>query len=162
MNDWLNALLKPLSELYQTFIAFKNETLYELSITGQVISLEQLLNDKFNGGLNAWNWNSTDGTYVPNTPNAIYIIDFPNALPVTYVWNNAEARPPLYLYNASEAHTPPLYLYNMGEFDDEADFLINVPTALADVTTDLLFVAKMKAWVNKYRQAGTRYSIVNY
>ena len=161
-NDWMLSAIKPIRDLYDQFIAYKDERFYELAITGQVMELEKLLNDKFNGGSAARTYDTGTGTYIPNTPTAIYIIDFPNALLATYVWNAIEARTPLYLYNTVEAHTPPLYLYNQAEFDDQADFIIMVPSALANVTTDLIFVAKMNAWVLKYKQAGARFHIINY
>lgn len=160
--SWLNALVQPLVEDWQSFLTWKDEMIYEAYMTGQVINLEMLLNDKFNGGLNAWNWDSTNYVYVPNTPNAIYILDFATALPVVYLWNAIEQRPPLYIYNNAEAHTPPLYLYNQTEYDSQADFVIMVPYAVADVTTNALFVAQVKGWVNKYKMAGARYQIVNY
>ena len=169
-NDWLNAILKPTKVLYADFLSFRDQTMYDLSITGQVISLEMMLNDIFNGGLNAWNFNSSTFTYDPNTPNAIYITDNPNRLIPPVLWTRAElnapfGRPPLILYTRSEVNAHPalaVVLYSRTEYNQQPDFVVYVPTALANVTTDLAFVARMKGWINTYKQAGARYAIVNY
>jgi hypothetical protein len=120
-----------------------------------------MLNDKFNNSIAAWTWNAVTYIYEPNDTDGIYIIDFPNYIPVTYLWNKIELRTPLYVYNDSEAHTPPLYLYNKSEYDDEADFVVMIPIAVGDVATDAIFVSQVKAEINKYKQAGARYQIVN-
>ena len=162
-QDWLNSLLTPLKNVWADFLVWKDEMIYEAYMTGQVINLEMLLNDKFNGSTPAWIWNTSTFTYDPNTPSAIYIIDFANSIPVTYLWNQPEGRPSPFIYNNGETlTTPQVYLYNQSEYDDQADFVIMVPYAVADVSTDAVFVAKVKAWVNKYRQAGVRFQIVNY
>jgi hypothetical protein len=161
-SDWLNALTAPLVADWQDFLVWKDEMIYEAYMTGQVINLEMLLNDKFNGGLNAWNFNGATYTYDPNTPNAIYILDNPDPLPSNYLWTTAENRIDQGLWTTGENHTPPFYLYTNAECDQQADFIVYVPTALANVTTNLVFVTKMKGWIDKYRQAGSRYKIVNY
>ena len=164
-NQWLAAITKPIRDLYNDFIAFKDETLYELNITGQVIYLEMLLNDKFNGSTPAWIWNGTDFTYTPNTPNAIYILDNPNRINPFWLWTRAEGRPPVSLRTRAEVTADPslsLFLYSRAEYNQQADFVVYVPSALANVTTDTVFVTQMKGWLNKYKQAGARYKIVNY
>ena len=262
-SNWLSALTQPLVEDWNAFLVWKDEMIYEAYLSGQVISLEMLLNDKFNGGLNAWNWDTVNYIYTPNTPNAIYILDNPNRIADTWLWTTAEARPPLWLWTTAEGGTDvftvgiygtnsgdtwtaaygslallgapltlsagpplaaataivaainaysstsgcsaylgtggqftvvlpsglglangtlatitetglistteaglvniePMYLWTNAEIDAQPDFVIYVPTALANVSTNTLFVNQVKGWVNKYRQAGARFSLVNY
>jgi hypothetical protein len=168
-NDWLNALTAPLVQDWQDFLVWKDEMIYEAYMTGQVINLEMLLNDKFNGGLNAWNFNGATYTYDPNTPNAIYILDNPDPLPSNYLWTTAENRIDHGLWTTAEDTAipppplpPPFYLFTNAEYNQQADFIVYVPTSLANVMTDIVFITRMKGWIDKYRQAGSRYKIVNY
>lgn len=154
---------------WQDFLVWKDEMIYEAYMNGQIINLEMLLNDKFNGGLNAWNWDATNYLYVPNTPNAIYILDNPNTLPANYFWTTAENRGDKGFYTNAEyppAASPPypddFPLYTNAEYNAQSDFIVYVPTSLANVTTNTQFVTQMKGWINKYRPAGSRYTIVNY
>lgn len=48
---WLTAVLKPLRNLHDEFIAFSNLKHYEVKWNGQTIKLEKLLQDKFGGGI---------------------------------------------------------------------------------------------------------------
>ena len=161
-NDWLNATLKPLKEVYADFMTWKDVKIFEVSISGQVISLEKMLNKVFNNDIAAWTWDATNYIYIPNAVTGIYIVDYPNALPVIYLWNELELRPSLYIYNISEAHNPATYLYNKSEYDNQADFNVMIPIGICNITTDMVLVARIKAMINQYRQAGARYHLVNY
>lgn len=44
---WLFGLIKPVNQFYTTFLYYRKYVLYRLSITTQVFSLENLLNDRF-------------------------------------------------------------------------------------------------------------------
>lgn len=47
MVAWLKSLLSPLDEKHQEFLTYVDSKRYELDFTGQVISLERLLNNKY-------------------------------------------------------------------------------------------------------------------
>lgn len=46
-QKWLEVLLSPIAYLFELHQEYRIQKLYELDFTGQVISLERLLNDKF-------------------------------------------------------------------------------------------------------------------
>ncbi|CAN5437591.1 hypothetical protein BH09BAC1_BH09BAC1_05080 [soil metagenome] len=149
---WLTAGMKAVAELYFAFLLFRAATLYKLSFTGQIIYLEKLLNDQFNNGYPA---------YTNGLPTGIYISDPSTFIFPTYLWHKIEQRPKLYLYHKSEGK-PPAYLYHRAELNSQYDFIVNVPFQLGNVVTDLVLLARIKAWINIYRIAGNRYKIVNY
>lgn len=150
--EWLRSLFAPLIALYNTFIIFRADKRYDMSFTGQIIYMERLLNDKFNNGLPA---------YTAGTPTGIYISDPTGILIPLYLWNKVEQRPVTYLYNVSEGK-PPVYLRNQAEIATNYEFVVNVPDAIGNVLTNTLLLAQIRAWVDKYRPAGKRYTVVNY
>jgi len=135
--EWLKALVKPVIDLYIIFYAYRTQTLYSLCITGQVIYLEKLLNDKFNNG---------------NV--GIYIADgsYNNA---PFLYNTAEARPDTFIYKTSEGK-PDLFLYNTAEYMIGNDFIVMVPVAITFDSNE------MKSLINLYKLAGKQYSIQTY
>lgn len=52
---WLTAVLKPLRNLHDEFVAFTDLKAYEVKWNGQTIKLEKLLQDKFGGGITITN-----------------------------------------------------------------------------------------------------------
>jgi hypothetical protein len=160
MQAWLFSLVAPVKQLNDAFALYVDDVRYRLSITGQILLLEKLLNDKFNSGLPARAASSTVGLY-DGTPAGIYISDPSGLILPVYVWNKVEQRPAVILYNKAEAETP-TYLYNKAEVDGEFDFIVNVPYSVGNVTTDAVLLARIKAWVNVYRIAGKRFNVVNY
>lgn len=48
---WLTAVLKPLRNLHDVFLAFTDQKTYEAKWNGQTIKLEKLLIDKFGAGI---------------------------------------------------------------------------------------------------------------
>lgn len=160
-NQWLQSILKPSSALYDQFLAHRAEMIYELSITGQTIDLEKLLNDKFNNGIAAWTFNPVDYTYTVNDTNGIYIIDNPNQLPDVVLWNEVENLDPVWLYNEGEAGATDTWLFNQSEYNTDPDFIVMIPIAVGDVT-DAVFAAQVMGWINQYRGSGTKCSLQNY
>lgn len=63
---------------------------------------------------------------------------------------------------AWEQYAEKTYLRNKSETNGLYDFIVHVPSALGDVTTDALLVAQIQSWVKIYLIAGKRYNIVNY
>ena len=156
----LYTFLRGIKDLYNDFVAWSTEIKYELAIDYTVISLEKLLNDKFNGGMTSYSFDNTTYLYSP-VVGAIYIIDAPDVLQSVFVWNKIENRPPLYLFNTAEAQ-PPIYLFNQAEYDTRINFIIMIPTALINIATNPAAVAQVKRWVNKYKIAGVNYTLQNY
>jgi hypothetical protein len=137
LKAWLYALIQPVIELYNIFYAYRTQTLYSLSITGQVIYLEKLLNDKYNNG---------------NT--GIYIADgsYKNA---PFIYNTAEARPDTFIYNTAEGK-PDFFIYNTAEYMVGNDFIVMVPVAITFDSNE------MTSLINLYKLAGKQFTIQTY
>lgn len=124
-NHYLKTLFDKLYSNYQ-------KNLYELSMNGQVIYLEHLLNDAFD-----------------ITLRRIYISD--SAVFYRYIFNQNEGETPSYVYNTSETNNDQIYLYN--EEEASTTFIIYVPVGL--VTNWDLF----NTLVKKYKLSSKHYKI---
>ena len=142
---WLNTLIKPLVDVYNNFIAYRQNTIYSLSFTGQIIYLEKLLNDTYNNGLAG-----------------IYIQDG-LLITKTYIWHKAEGCPKTYLFHKAEAAAK-TYLWHKSEANSMYDFIIMVPSAIYVTLTqnNNQGINNMIALVNKYKLAGKRFTINSY
>jgi len=135
---FLKAMIRPLLTLYYDFIAYRTTTLRTISHTGQVMYLEQLLND----------------LYSPNA-RGIEIIDSTDSHWAPVIFNYAEGQIPVYLYNNNESETP-VTLYNQTEYNYINDFIVRVPNGIVASGED------MRAIIDHYRQAGKRYILQYY
>lgn len=141
MIAWLEVLLTPLQTLYNAFLSYRSSTAYSINFTGQVLSLEYLLNDTFFG----------NGTY-----KLIYITDGERREPV-YVFQQLE-NIPAYFHNVGEVYDP-VYLYNSDE-PTGYDFVVWVPGAFnfpPDKPLEYLI-----GLVNKHKAAGFQFEIKYY
>lgn len=165
LNDILMALLESVKSSFSIFMAYREATLYRLRWTSQAIWLEKLLNDKFNSG------NPAFGNFeLRINPTGIYIAEPSNFKEGLFRWNKAEERHQAARWNKDElAAMPPndprrKYRFNNAELEANNDFVVKVPMALFDVTdpANAVLLANMKAWIELYRTAGSRYTIENY
>lgn len=134
---WLKVLVSPVVSLYNDFIQFRETNVFSASLTGQVISLEFMLNKVFYG----------DGTL-----RHIYISDGERLLP-PYVFNKEENKV-LFLFNSNETHDP-VYMYRIGETTGY-DFIVWVPTSL------VFDAAYMRGLIEKHKAAGFQFQIKTY
>ena len=133
MMYWLLALVTPIIFLYGDFKRFRTAKKYQLLITPQVCYLEKMLNDAFDFTLRR-----------------ITIVDAV-WFPATNIFQELELKP-LALYTEIEAL--PLILYTEGEAGDfQDDFVVEVPISL------VFNQDQMKATINNYKLAGTKYKI---
>lgn len=143
VKDYLHVLIQPLKQLHSQFITYRDDTLYSLAITSQVIYLEKYLNDKFNAGQPARGASVTVGLY-NGVPSGIYISSPSNAIYPVYLWNKAEERPRVYLYNKWSRYVT----YSVGEF---AVYGNSVWKALATTTDEEPDVTPLKWQFHKDR-----------
>lgn len=163
--DLFWAALDSVKSLYDRFMMFREATLYKLRWTSQTIWLEKLLNDKFNNGNPAF-----QNFDLRQTPVGIYIGSPETFKEGLFRWNKAEERHQAARWNKDElAAMPPndprrKYRFNNAELEANNDFVVKVPIALFDVSdpANAVLLANMKAWVELYRTAGSRYTIENY
>ncbi len=141
----LKALVLPLQNLHLSLDAFRSQKQYELSITGQVIWLEKMLNSIFD----------------PINEH-IYIEDVEADVRVYIAHKNENRRPP-YIYHRAESSYQ-TFIYHRNEILLQSSFTVMVPVLIYN---DLLQnnssgLNKMKANINKYKMFGTTYTIQSY
>jgi hypothetical protein len=165
LRDLFLSALDGVSTLHNTFMLFRESVLYRLKWTSQTIYLEKLLNERFNNDQPAF----ADFELRVN-PVGIYITDPATYNEAIYRWNGVEQRHQARRYNRSElaamsAYDPrKKYRYNQSELGANLDFVVMVPYTVFDVsdTANAVQLANMKAWINLYLIAGSRYDIQNY
>jgi hypothetical protein len=113
---WLAALIRPVVWLYQVFLRYRKQKLYELTITPQVCYLERLLNDKYD-----------------YTQRRIRIVDAIDHTPL-FIFQTAELKPVYlgakYIFTDSEA----------GDIQD--DFVIKVPKDITFQDAEMISLVK--------------------
>ncbi|WP_153042773.1 hypothetical protein [Rufibacter ruber] len=86
-------------------------------------------------------------------PNKIFLSES-NELQPVHIFKITE-NTPLFLYNMSEGEDP-VYLYNSAEYNSAAIFTVNVPDSISST------IPRIRATVDKYKVAGTKYTVVTY
>lgn len=133
---YLNLLVSPIVYVYTLLLSLREQLIYRLTITPQVVYLEKLLNDRWD-----------------NAERRIYIIDGPQ-YDLLYLYTKAELQP-VHFYRASEDQK--VFIFTKGEASQITfDFVIYVPN---DVTFD---TAEMTALVKDYRLAGKLFTIQTF
>lgn len=138
MRAWLEVVLAPLQNRYNAFLSHREEVIFDVSVTGQVRSLEFMLNKIF----------YEDGHILK-----IYISDA-SRNPQVYLFQNTETHEPVYLYNTNEQYDG-LYVFNTYD-SPGSDFTVWVPDSL------LFDLNYMRALIDRHKAAGFKYSIKYY
>lgn len=135
---FLRALLFPLKELMQSFTAYREAAVLQLSYNAFEIYLQKWLNDVF--------FYEYDD---------IYITD--EELPVPTLSFQSEGDDPVYMTGASEDPAVALELYSSPPDDKIGAFVVHVPAAMTAAD-----IAVVEQWVDYYKFAGTQYRIEQY
>jgi len=134
---FLAALLKPLKNLYNTFTSYRTRTLFKIQHTGQVISLTELLNSKFDSLSNGI-------TLTDDTQNIEYRGQTVTDVPIIYM-----------TLNQSEWDDNPTDRHYIGNFIDFFGItIINIP----DMTILPSKINVLKT-VEPYRLAGKQFKV---
>lgn len=134
--NWLWALLVPLRWLGDRLIEFRDLIRDEISRNGQEISLEKILNDRFD-----------------TVQRRIYIDDEQVTVPQA-LWLIVEAQQEPFVWLISEIPTgSALDLKTISEHGKLGVFIIYIPTGMA------FDMAALAALVNKYKLAGLQWKI---
>jgi hypothetical protein len=155
---YMRSAFTPLMWLYVRFLEKRNLEVFKMRYTGQVISLEHMLNARFNNGLPA---------YTNGAPTGIFIGAGAITFNPPFIYKKSEGiTEDLWLYNKTETVSDPndiIWLYTKQELNNlNYDFTVNVPFSVGDVTINQELFFAIRAWVNFYRQAGQNYIIINY
>lgn len=170
---WLNYLINEIKKFHISFLVFKDDSIYAAAHNGMKISMEKVLNDKFNTlpdpiyiGLavdedQMYLFTKPEGQdnyiYTKYNPATAYVVgQFANY--GIYTWKcilnstgNTPTDPSIYW----EIHKPRLYLYTSTEYLTPG-FVVYVPTGL------VYDAAQMNVWIKKYKLAGMPYTIETY
>jgi len=134
---WLSVLLSYLKKIYENFVLFRIDKLYDINFTGQIMYLEKKLQDTFN----IPDLFISDGYIVDNV----------------YLHNLSENALPIFFYNESEEEAE-IYLYNSSEHISSQSFIINIPEDdYNNLTSDDL--SKLNKIVNYYKLVDKQYTI---
>lgn len=143
---YFKSICKPLIDINDSFKSTVEDIEYCLTITGQKIYLEKLLNDCFDEYLRRIRIRN-------NNPNKFL-----------YVYNNSEFKPPIFVTNNGEplAQT---YDFNTNTFVDAEVYLLNEAetTTLYDYTvvypaTLTISEGEFRSKINKYNPSGRIYN----
>lgn len=133
-SSWLRSLTKPIAQLRDQFLGYVSTTNEKLKWSGQTISMENLLTERYGDGITISNQNLTGKPF--------------------YIYNSADTRNPK-VYEVGNTLNP--VADTPGAFDLEAvDFIVTVPALiiLSDEDKD-----EMKALVNEYKIYSKRFKI---
>lgn len=134
----LYALVSPLIWLYNGFLTFLTDRLYELARTSQVVHITAVLNDRYDAGLRR-----------------IYLVDA-NGIDPVIIYRVVEGKAPVYIYTDAEGEPAP-YLYTNDELNGiTVDFIIKIPYFI------VFDEAELRAIVDKYRLPGKVYIIETF
>lgn len=138
MKAWLGSLITTVISLYEQFLSYAASLRWDLSITGQTVLLEIMLNTKF---------------YGESDLRKIFISD--NDLEARiYLFNISEVEESAYLFNISE-ESDPVYIFNFSE-RTVMDFTVWVPDTLEFDTN------YMTGLVKRNKIAGPSFDIKTY
>lgn len=129
---WLTALITPVKSLYVEFVAYAAFSDYRLAGTGQVVSIQRVLNDRFDATLRR-----------------ISIIDG-ERFTRQYIFT-AEENKPVYLGT--------MYIHDKDDYEDSGvDFIVVLPVDVYQSLNDNT-LSELKANLNFYHLPGKRYKI---
>lgn len=133
MLSWLHALLAPVKRLYMEFLVYRHRVNYQMDHTGQVVYLEKVLNDRFDGAAER-----------------IRIKDGPK-LEWMYIFQRDEKKP---------KYLKKVYLYNRLSYGDQGvDFEVFIPADVR-VWAEGGLLAECHSLVAYYKLAGKTYQLI--
>lgn len=144
ITAFLKSLCTTIQLLFTRLKNFRETKAFELSVTSQVMWLEEMLNQRFDPGMRR--------IFIDEEYQDVRVI----------AYNKSEGLHPPYIYNKQE--NVKVYLRNKSETGYNYYFVVWVPELLYN----LLLVSNesklnlMKALLNKYKCYGTRYLIKPY
>lgn len=142
---FLIVLLKPIASIYTLFFDFRLYLIKKMKFNGQVIVLENMLNDLFDNSLRR-----------------IRIITITDRLRKVYVYQSIESKP-LYIFRTSE--NLPVYISTLQEYQNMSgfDFIVEVPKnvwsgSILDQIKKIVFYYKLAGKKPKFiYQDGTEF-----
>jgi len=141
---WLRVLIKPVEQIYDAFLDFRNEQLYIMSHNSQIVYLRKVLNDKFD-----------------NTDRRIVIENVEVYEPIWY-YDTAENKP---VYHYDTADGAPVYHYDQADYNqNNTDFVVKLPNAIKPGTPEAVteLERQVRYYVDYYKLYSKEYKLVWY
>ena len=138
LSYFLSILKGGISFTNNQFIKFRNDQLYKVNISGQVIYLEKYLNDLY------------DPLY-----RRIYIEDAALVLP-PFIYAVTDGEPSTFVYANSDTTSAPFYLYSLNEYYANPEFIVYIPLVR------IIYTNQIKSIINKYKLAAAKYKIITF
>lgn len=129
---WVTALTRPVDDLYQQFLAYRLDTLRELSYNGQTALLEKALNDKLDPDLRRIVIRNSAVFLDP-----LYLNFKHEAQPITYASTRAEGRP--------------LFPHRSSDFANQVGFTVYAPGLNAKDYQLNILIQRFKIALVNYR-----------
>ncbi len=145
-DAWMKAVITPLEELRETFMLWKADVDVMANTTFQVISIEKILNDRFN---------------IINPVQMIYIEDVLDEITPTFLFFDEEGADGSYLF-FEEEQMAGTHLFFEEEFAFQTDFIIYVPATIYNAMVADGSIHQMKKLINVFKMAGKIYEIKPY
>ncbi len=134
---WTRVTVFPIQQLHALFLTFRENTIFDVGFTNQIIYLEYLLNLRFDP-----------------TGNSVFIDNVIDGATGLIIHRKVELVDPLIVYRKSEGQ-PPVILKRKSE-SGPFDFIVFISAAVT------FNEPEMKRTINFYRLAGKRFDIQTY
>jgi len=136
---WLGSLVSPVVALYNVYLQFRTEKIYQMSHNSQVVYLEKVLNDKFD--------------------NSLREIRVQNSALIEPVWHyNKQDEKPVWYFDKQD--NIPVWFRDQADFDNyNSDFEVIIPVRLQPGTPEELekFETAVKLLVDYYKLYSKKY-----
>ena len=137
MLAFLNAAVEPIRELYQSFLSFREASLYKVRFNSQIVYLEAVLNDQFDAVQRRIRIENAE--YIPG----LFLYDPEQALDV-------------YIYRPNNNRD--VYLRDYGQVGNAFDFYVFVP--FNPITSNSTLENSIMSYVNYYKLYSKNYQII--
>ena len=137
--SWLGSLVSPVVALYNVYLQFRTDKIYQMSHNSQVVYLEKVLNDKFD--------------------NSLREIRVQNSALLEPVWHyDTQDNKPVFYYDTAD--NKPVWFRNQADFDNyNSDFEVIIPVRLQPGTPEEVekFETAVKLLVDYYKLYSKKY-----
>jgi len=139
--QWLSSLTNPVEKLYNAYLQFRTEKLYQMSHNSQVVYLEKVLNDQFDNDLRE--------------------IRIQNSPLLEPVWHyDKQDNKPVWYFDKQD--NLPVWFRDQASFNDyNSDFEVIIPARLTPGTPEEVekFETEVKLLVDYYKLYSKKYII---
>ena len=137
--NWLGSLVSPVVALYNVYLQFRTDKIYQMSHNSQVVYLEKVLNDKFD--------------------NSLREIRVQNSALLEPVWHyDTQDNKPVFYYDTAD--NKPVWFRNQADFYNyNSDFEVIIPVRLQPGTPEDVekFETAVKLLVDYYKLYSKKY-----